>query len=317
MIVLVLYPILIGRRYDTMKTGKWIALSVIMIVFMLVVTLGSCTLGKEKVAVIRLSGVIAESSQQGLLATGGISPRIVREYLIMAERDSGVKAVVLRIDSPGGSAAASQEIASSIRRFKEDTGKPVVVSMGDIAASGGYYISAYADSIVANPSTLTGSIGVISQFIYIEGLLDKLGLELETVKSGKHKDMGIWPLTEEQRQIMQDITDDLYIQFVSTVAEGRGLAVERVTELATGQLYTGTQALNLGLIDELGGLDTAVDIAAGLAGLTMPEVEEYSAPASFLERLLGGLSAPLELPFSGDELLFLRILEGWYGMPRY
>jgi len=289
----------------------------IFIALMLVVTLSGCTAGKEKVAVIRLSGIIADSGQQSLLVSGGISPRLVREYLIMAERDSGVKAVVLRIDSPGGSAAASQEIASSVRHFKENTGKPVVVSMGDMAASGGYYISAYADSIIANPSTLTGSIGVISQFIYIEGLLDKLGLKLETIKSGKHKDMGIWPLTQEQRQIMQGISDDLYNQFVSAVAEGRDLPVERVTELATGQLYTGTQALDLGLIDELGGLDTAIDIAAGLAGVTVPEVEEYSAPTSFLEELLGGLSAPLELPFSGDELLFLRILEGWYGMPRY
>ena len=235
----------------------------------------------------------------------------------MAERDSGVKAVVLRINSPGGSAAASQEIASEIRRFKEDTGKPVVISMGDVAASGGYYISAYADNIVANPSTLTGSIGVITQFIYIQGLLDKLGLELETIKAGRHKDMGIWPLTEEQRQIMQDITDDLYNQFVAAVAEGRGLSVAQVTELATGQLYTGTQALELGLVDALGGLDTAIDIAASLAGITLPEVEEYSAPTSFFEKLLGGLSPPLELPFSGDELLFLRILEGWHGMPRY
>ena len=300
-----------------MKAMRSKVLCMIFIALMLVVTLSGCTAGKGKVAVIRLSGIIADSGQQGLLVSGGISPRLVREYLIMAERDSGIKAVVLRIDSPGGSAAASQEIASSVRHFKENTGKPVVVSMGDMAASGGYYISAYADSIIANPSTLTGSIGVISQFIYIEGLLDKLGLKLETIKSGKHKDMGIWPLTEEQRQIMQDITDDLYNQFVGAVAEGRGLPVERVTELATGQLYTGTQALDLGLIDELGGLDTAIDIAAGLAGVTVPEVEEYSAPTSFLEKLLGGLSAPLELPFSGDELLFLRILEGWYGMPRY
>ena len=106
-------------------------------------------------------------------------------------------------------------------------------------------------------------------------------------------------------------------QFIASVAEGRSLAVERVIELATGQLYTGNQALDLGLIDELGDLDTAVDIAASLAGITSPEVEEYSAPASFLEKLLGGLSTPFELPFSGDELLFLRILEGWYGMPRY
>ena len=300
-----------------MNTGKCKALLIIITVFVLVFTLCSCTAGKGKVAVIRLSGVIADSGQQGLLVTGGISPGLVREYLIRADQDSGVKAVVLRIDSPGGSAAASQEITSSIRHFKEKTGKPVVVSMGDMAASGGYYISTYADSIVANPSTLTGSIGVISQFIYIEGLLDKLGLELETIKSGKHKDMGIWPLTQEQRQIMQDISDDLYNQFVNTVAEGRGLSVARVTELATGQLYTGTQALDLGLIDDLGGLDTAIDIATSLAGVTVFEVEEYSAPASFLEKILGGLSAPLELPFSEDELLFLRILEGWYGMPRY
>ena len=189
--------------------------------------------------------------------------------------------------------------------------------MGDVAASGGYYISAYADKIVANPSTLTGSIGVISQFIYIEGLLEKLGLELETIKTGKHKDMGIWPLTEEQRQIMQDITDELYEQFVAAVAEGRGLPVAEVRELATGQLYTGTQALNLGLVDELGGLDTAIDLAASLAGITIPEIEEYSLPASFFEKLLGGLSPPSLLPLSGDELLFLRMLEGWQDMPRY
>ncbi len=151
---------------------------------------------------IPLSGTIASSSQQGLLTSSGITPELVRGYLNRAESDGGVKTVVLRVNSPGGSAVASQEIASEIRRFRTETDKPVVISMGDIAASGGYYISAYADTIVANPSALTGSIGVISQFIYIEGSLDKLGLELETIKTGKHKDMGIWPLTEEQRQIM-------------------------------------------------------------------------------------------------------------------
>ena len=301
-----------------MTRRKWKAIVIMLIIALILSsTVSGCTAGIGKVAVIRLSGVIADSGQQGLLVSGGISPKLVRDYLLKAERDSSVKAVVLRIDSPGGSAAASQEIAASVRNFKENTSKPVVVSMGDIAASGGYYISVYADKIIANPSTLTGSVGVISQFIYIEGLLDKLGLELEIVKTGKHKDMGIWPLTDEQKQIMQNITDDLYNQCVAAVAEGRDLPVESVTELATGQLYTGNQALELGLIDELGGLDTAIDMAANLAGISVLEVEEYSVPASFLEKLLGGLSAPLELPFSGDELLFLRILEGWYGMPRY
>jgi len=300
-----------------MKATKWRIVLTMVLVLILTITFSGCTVGKGKVAVIRLSGIIASSSEDGLLTTAGISPKLVRDYLEKAESDGGVKAVVLRINSPGGSAAASQEIALEVRRFKEETGKPVVISMGDVAASGGYYISAYADKIVANPGTLTGSIGVISHFIYVEGLLEKLGLELETIKTGRHKDMGIWPLTGEQRQIMQDITDDLYEQFVAAVAEGRGLPVAEVRQLATGQLYTGGQALDLGLVDNLGGLDTAIDLAASLAGISIPEIEEYSPPTSFFGGLLGRLSAPSLLPLSGDELLFLKMLEGWQGIPRY
>ncbi len=300
-----------------MKVARWQIVITIVMALILAVSVGGCMVGKDKVAVIPLSGPIAGTSQQGLLTIGGITPDLVRDYLKRAESDGSVKAVVLRIDSAGGSAAASQEIASEIRRFQENTGKPVVVSMGDMAASGGYYISVYADGIVANPSTLTGSIGVISQFIYIEGLLEKLGLEMETIKAGEHKDMGIRPLTDEERRIMQDITDDLYQQFVVAVADGRSLPVADVEVLATGQLYTGVQALDLGLIDELGGLDRAIELAASLAGVTAPEVEEYGPSASFLERLLGGLSPPSPLSLSEDELLFLRMLEGWQEMPRY
>lgn len=300
-----------------MKAMRWIIVLTLVIALILAVSISGCMGGKGKIAVIPLSGTIAGVNQQGLLTTGGISPKLVRDYLKKAEGDDGVKAVVLRVDSPGGSAAASQEIASEIRRFKEDTGKPVVVSMGDIAASGGYYISVYADRIVANPGTLTGSIGVISHFIYIEGLLEKLGLEMETIKAGEHKDMGIRPLTDRERQIIQDITYDLYEQFVVAVAHGRSLPVADVKTLATGQPYTGAQALELRLVDELGGLDRAIELAAGLAGVTAPEVEEYGPSASFLERLLGGLPRPSLLPFSTDELLFLRMLEGWQGMPRY
>ena len=300
-----------------MKAMRWIIVLTLVIALILAVSISGCMGGKGKIAVIPLSGTIAGVNQQGLLTTGGISPKLVRDYLKKAEGDGGVKAVVLRVDSPGGSAAASQEIASEIRRFKEDTGKPVVVSMGDIAASGGYYISVYADRIVANPGTLTGSIGVISHFIYIEGLLEKLGLEMETIKAGEHKDMGIRPLTDRERQIIQDITYDLYEQFVVAVAHGRSLPVADVKTLATGQPYTGAQALELRLVDELGGLDRAIELAADLAGVTAPEVEEYGPSASFLERLLGGLPRPSLLPFSTDELLFLRMLEGWQGMPRY
>jgi protease-4 len=241
---------------------------------------------------------------------------LVRNYLSRAEADGFVKAVVLRIESPGGSAAASQEIAAEVLRFKEKTGKPVVVSMGDVAASGGYYISVYADRIVANPATLTGSIGVISELIYIEGLLEKLGLEMEIIKAGEHKDMGIRPLTDEERQIMQAITNDLYEQFVGAVAEGRNLPPETVRNLATGQLYTGGQALELGLVDELGGLDRAIEVAGELAGVTAPIVEEYGVGGPWWSGLLQQLKLPL-LPIGEDELTFLRMLEGWQAVPRY
>jgi protease-4 len=222
--------------------------------------------------------------------------------------------VVLRVDSPGGSAAASQEIANEIRRFKEDTGKPVVISMGSVAASGGYYISVYADKIVASPATLTGSIGVISEFIYIQGLLDKLGLQMEIIKAGEHKDMGLRPMTDEERQIMQTITDDLYGQFVVAVAKGRNLTQETVRKLATGQIYTGDQALQLGLVDELGDREEAIELAAKLAGVTTPIVEEYGTPGLWW----GGLLQQLKLlPLGEDELTLMKVLEGWQAVPRY
>ena len=184
-----------------MKATKWQMAFTILVIIIMAVSFSGCTVGKGKVAIIRLSGILADSGQQGLLVSGGISPKLVRDYLRKAESDGGVKAIVLRIDSPGGSAAASQEIASEVYNFKKKTGKPVVVSMGDVAASGGYYISVYADRIVANPSTLTGSIGVISYFIYIEGLLEKWGLELEIVKTGRHKThIGIVPHAGKHRQ---------------------------------------------------------------------------------------------------------------------
>lgn len=297
-----------------MKVKRWQVVFSVAMVLILVFAFAGCTGGRGKIAVIPLNGTIVGASQQGLLTSGGITPNLVRNYLSKAQADGLVKAVVLRIESPGGSAAASQEIANEIRRFKEETGKPVVVSMGGVAASGGYYISVYADRIVANPATLTGSIGVISQLIYIEGLLEKLGLEMEIIKAGEHKDMGIRPLTDEERQIMQAITDDLYEQFVDAVAEGRNLSPATVRNLATGQLYTGGQALKLGLVDELGDQDRAIGLAGELAGVTAPVVEEYGVGGFWW----GGLLQQLSLwPLGEDELAFLRMLEGWQAVPRY
>ncbi len=299
-----------------MKVKKWQVVLSLAMALILAVSFSGCGGVGGKIAVIPLSGTIADASQAGLLTSGGITPALVRDYLSRAEADDSVKAVVLRIESPGGSAAASQEIANEILSFKEETGKPVVVSMGDMAASGGYYISAYADRIVANPATLTGSIGVISELIYIEGLLEKLGLEMEIIKAGEHKDMGIRPLTDEERQIMQAITDELYEQFVDTVADGRNLSPATVRNLATGQLYTGSQALKLGLVDELGGLDRAIELAAELAGITAPQVEEYRTRGFWWSGLFQQLKLTL-LPIGEDELTFLRMIEGWQAVPRY
>ncbi|PKM82292.1 MAG: signal peptide peptidase SppA, partial [Firmicutes bacterium HGW-Firmicutes-13] len=189
---------------------------------------------------------------------------------------------------PGGSAAASQEINSEIKKLREE-GKVVVVSMADVAASGGYYIAAAADKILANPGTTTGSIGVIMQVTNLEELYEKIGMEIETIKSGEQKDIGnpARPMTEEERSILQSISNDIYDQFVDAVAEGRNLSRERVLELADGRIFTGRQAFELDLIDELGDLYDAVEKAAELAGLDQIVIKEYGK-LSFWDVFLGG-----------------------------
>ena len=199
--------------------------------------------------------------------------------------------------------------------------KPIVVSMESMAASGGYYISTKADKIVALPGTLTGSIGVISQIPNVEGLYEKLGIKMQTFKGGKYKDMysGLRELTPEEAEIMQRMTDEYYEQFVEVVAEGRGLSNEEVRSLATGQLYTGTEAQRLGLVDELGGLDTAIDLAAELAGVEAPELEYYQAPGLTL-RSLFGLADAIQLRLwglSGQDAILLETLSRGYPQPQF
>ena len=273
---------------------------------------------KGKIAVIPLTGTI--TSQQGSLFFGPtITPGLVREQLGRAEKDVVVKAIVLRIESPGGAVAPCQQILGEIERVKET--KPIVVSMENIAASGGYYISTKADKIVALPGTLTGSIGVISQIPNVEGLYEKLGIKMQTFKGGKYKDMysGLRELTPEEAEIMQRMTDEYYEQFVEVVAEGRGLSNEEVRSLATGQLYTGTEAQRLGLVDELGGLDTAIDLAAELAGVEALEVEYYQAPGLTL-RSLFGLADAIQLRLwglSGQDAILLETLSRGYPQPQF
>ncbi|HWR40090.1 MAG TPA: signal peptide peptidase SppA [Patescibacteria group bacterium] len=231
----------------------------------------------KKIAVIYVEGVILGGrGSSGLLGDGGGTDAIIKQ-LHMARDDESVRAVVLRINSPGGSAPASQEVGEEVQKLRA-SGKKVITSMGDIAASGGYWIAACSEKIYANPATLTGSIGVYIPYTNWEELFNKLGVHQEKIKSGPHKDI-LSPdraMTPEERALIQEMVDDLYQQFVTVVAEGRTMDEETVRALADGRVYTGRQARDLGLVDEFGNLYDAIDGAAKMVGITgKPEVVEY------------------------------------------
>ena len=213
-----------------------------------------------RIGIVEAKGTIGEAAPTGI-----DSDKIVK-LLKKYERDDDIKAIVLRVDSPGGAVAPSQEIYDAVKRIKAR--KKVVVSMGGMAASGGYYISAPADRIFAEPGTLTGSIGVIFLHFNVRGLLEWAKVEETTLKSGKYKDTlsPFRPIQETDREEIQSISDDVYSQFVQAVAQGRGMPEARVREIAEGRIYTGKRAKELKLVDELGGFDDAIAAAWGLAG---------------------------------------------------
>jgi len=217
------------------------------------------TPGGARVGIVEARGTIGD------LQNGVDADKTVKQ-LKKYEKDDDIKAIVLRVDSPGGAVAPSQEIYDAVRRIKAK--KKIVVSMGNLAASGGYYISAPADRIYAEPGTLTGSIGVIFMHFNVRGLLDVVKVEETTLKTGKYKDTlsPFRPLQDTDREEIQAISDDIYGQFVKAVADGRGLPEAKVRELAEGRIYTGRRAKELKLVDELGGVDDAVASAWQLAG---------------------------------------------------
>ena len=218
--------------------------------------------GGAKVAVVEVAGVI------GVGADRGLDPESIIRTLGEYRDDPAVRAVVLRIDSPGGVVAPTQEIFTAVRRLREAK-KPVVASLGSVAASGGYYVAVSADRIFASPGTLTGSIGVVMQLANVEGLLKKVGVEYVVVKAGAYKDVGNFAraMTPEERRILQSLLDDVYDQFISAVAEGRGLEPAAVRAFAEGRIYSGRQAHGLKMVDDLGGLEDAIEAAAKMAGL--------------------------------------------------
>ncbi len=214
----------------------------------------------DKVGVVTIKGIITD-------------PKPARELLDKYAEDSRIKAVVVRIDSPGGGVAPSQEIFDAVLSLKEK--KKVVASIGSVGASGGYYIACAADRIVANPGSVTGSIGALMHFSNLEELLKKIGLKSSVVKSGKFKDIGspTREMTAEERKLIQDVIDDIYDQFLEAVSSTRHIPKEKLRPIADGRIFTGRQALKLGLVDELGDQEHAVNLAAGLAGIKgKPEV---------------------------------------------
>jgi protease-4 len=224
------------------------------------------------------------------------------------ERDATVRAVVVRLDSPGGGVAASQEMYEAVRKIREQ-GKPVVASMAGVAASGAFYVACAADSIVSNPGTLTGSIGVIMSFPNTEELFRKVGVRLEVVKTGKFKDVGsIWrPMTEDERNLLQDVLTNVYDQFIEAIADGRSLNREDILPYADGRVFTGDQALEYGFVDRLGDLDDAIQMAAKMGGIRgRPSVVRKDrrrvSLLDFLDEKMNQLSGVTGLAASGPRL---------------
>ncbi|MCX7984181.1 MAG: signal peptide peptidase SppA [Bacteroidetes bacterium] len=290
------------------KTTKWILgilsaffLCTVLLVTFLVVSIfeedddESLATTGSKVAIVEVKETIVSPEE---------TVRLLKKY----REHSSVKAIVLRVESPGGGVAASQEIYEEVKKTRSF--KPVVVSMGSIAASGGYYISCGATKIVANPGTITGSIGVIINFIHFKELLEKIGIDETTIKSGKLKDAGspFRKMTEEEKKFFGELLTDVYEQFVAVVVEERKLPRATVLKYADGRVFTGKQAYAYGFVDTLGTLEDAITIAAGLGGIEgKPKVIKEQKRKSLLERLLGDATSSFQ--HLKSEIVYQPILQ--------
>ena len=261
-------------------TGTVILLFTVTLVFVALLLGGNKQLlGGEGVGLVEVKGLIIDSQET------------VRQ-LHELRKNEHVKAIVMRIDSPGGVVGPSQEIHAEVKKLTAV--KKVVVSMGSLAASGGYYIAAPAVMIIANPGTITGSIGVLMKFSNVEGLMGKIGMKAFTLKTGKYKDAGspVRPMSDQDKAMLQGVIDSAHGQFVKAVAEGRKLPVEEVRQIADGRIFTGEQALALKLVDRLGTLQDAVEEAGKLAGIKgEPQVIRPARKKKLLLDMLVGEAA--------------------------
>ncbi len=250
--------------------------------------------GPAKIAVVPVEGEIAASDNTVAGVQPTSTPEGLADALTQAKDDESVAAIVLEVNSPGGGVTASDMMQQSILDFKGSSGKPVVVSMEDTAASGGYYISTAADRIVASETTLTGSLGVFIPLLNFREAAEKYGVTQTYIKSGKYKTMGSsWKeLTPKEREIFQSIVDHYYDEFVEVIVEGRDLPESRVREIADGRIYSGEQAKNLGLVDRLGELEKATGIARSLANVEETTVVRYVESPNLVESLQARLAPP-------------------------
>lgn len=256
-----------------MQTKYIVAIAVVIAVIIIGVLIGvgiRAPMSGGSVGVVEIDNVI-------------YSPKYIVSDLNDFGDDPSIKAIVLRINSPGGVVAASQEIYDAVRR--QQGKKPVVASMESVAASGGYYIALPCDIIVANPGTVTGSIGVIMEWPVLEKLLQKLGIEFEVIKSREHKDIGssYRRLDEGERRLMQDVVIDVHEQFVRITSEHRKIPLDSVVKYADGRVFTGSQAKALGFIDTLGSFDFAVELAGNLVGIEKPHLVYPAKRLSFID----------------------------------
>jgi protease-4 len=265
--------------------------------------------GRDKILLMEVSGVILEGPHRLLgLMKGVTSPSRIKEELEKAAQDDRIKAVVLKINSPGGTVSAADVILHELKAFKASRGVPVVVCFQGLAASGGYYLGQAGDTIIAYPTCITGSIGVIAMKFNFRGLMDKVGVDDDLVKSGKWKDF--WspfrPASPQEKEMMQQIIDDFYRRFVDVVAQGRHLSLKQTREVADGRIFTASQARDLGLVDQLGYLDDALELARVKAGLEAgARVITYHRPGSYKPTIYSMMP---DLDMVGPQFLYL-----WWG----
>ncbi len=279
--------------------------------------------GTNKIVLIPIKGIITAQKTKKYFFEAPNIVDSVKKQLEQAHDDNDVKAVILEIDSPGGGITASDIIYKEILEFKEKTNKSVIVSMQDVAASGAYYISAAADKIVSHPTTITGSIGVIMPLINITNLIEKYGIEDTSIKSGDMKNIGspLKKMSDEERKVLHDIVDEMYTRFLSIISNGRNMKIEDVRKLADGRIYTGKQALDNGLVDQLGYIEDAITLAKEMTGLKEAKVIKYKRMfnlseifASSADSLFGDRTVKIDInasPIDGDSPRFMYLWTGY------